>query len=104
MNEEKINQILKNQATILLAIYNKEDAHTMKNVLERTVETGKLLKRTNSKRIKEQTRKFFGCGKQILVKDGKGQHVSFCGCTYKGLHLCDECQRANDALGRKDDE
>lgn len=32
-----------------------------------------------------------GCGKTIMVRDGKSQHQSFCGCTYKGLHLCDAC-------------
>lgn len=32
-----------------------------------------------------------GCGKAIMARDGQGQHESFCGCTYRGLHLCDEC-------------
>ena len=33
-----------------------------------------------------------GCGKEIFVRDGKSNHGSFCGCSYKGLHLCDECE------------
>jgi len=33
-----------------------------------------------------------GCGKTICVKNGKSNHKSFCGCTYKGLHLCDDCK------------
>lgn len=32
-----------------------------------------------------------GCGKEIMVRDGKSQHKSFCGCTYRGFHLCDAC-------------
>lgn len=32
------------------------------------------------------------CGKKISVKDSGGSHTSFCGCTYKGLHLCDDCK------------
>lgn len=32
-----------------------------------------------------------GCGKKIMVKENGAQHQSFCGCTYKGLHLCEEC-------------
>lgn len=36
--------------------------------------------------------KTYGCGKEICVHDGVGNHGSFCGCTYKGLHLCNECE------------
>lgn len=32
-----------------------------------------------------------GCGKKIMVYDGKSNHTSFCGCKYKGLHLCKKC-------------
>jgi len=32
-----------------------------------------------------------GCGKRIMVKENGSNHTSFCGCTYKGLHLCDSC-------------
>ncbi len=34
-----------------------------------------------------------GCGKKISVHDGKANHTSFCGCNYKGLHLCVECTK-----------
>lgn len=44
-----------------------------------------------------------GCGKKISVKDSGGSHTSFCGCEYKGLHLCRKClnnelKKSNDVL------
>lgn len=39
-----------------------------------------------------------GCGKKISVKDGNSNHESFCGCDYKGLHLCDSCSIKNTNL------
>jgi hypothetical protein len=37
------------------------------------------------------------CGKKIMVNDGVGNHGSFCGCTYKGLHLCEDCENKKGA-------
>lgn len=39
-----------------------------------------------------------GCNKPIRVYDGKSNHKSFCGCEYKGLHLCKRCKYDHDAL------
>lgn len=33
-----------------------------------------------------------GCGAHIVVRENGRQHGSFCGCNYKGLHLCDLCK------------
>lgn len=41
-----------------------------------------------------------GCGKTICVYDGKSNHRSFCGCTYKGLHLCDECKKTAEEIAK----
>ncbi len=41
---------------------------------------------------KKFPQKKIGCGKTICVKEGKSNHKSFCGCTYKGLHLCEDCK------------
>ncbi len=94
MDEEKIDQILKNQAMILLAL--SDDGHydleTFNAMTKSMSETKDLLNPKEEPTIKEQTKKFFGCGKKIMVKDGKSNHESFCGCTYRGLHLCYECQ------------
>ena len=45
--------------------------------------------------------KIKGCGKVIYVKENKSNHRSFCGCNYKGLHLCEECKTSENAPKEK---